>query len=461
MHADSFYSVLEGPDGSGLQILNTAGYYADLVSDVEGKDHANFEVSITDYWGRALSFQLINATDGGPAYTFSSIALTQGFQDANQPFPIVVSDGRSPGQVLVSGNSTIYEFNPFEMGSFDPSTYGFIPTQYLGTNMTNGQVTSGDQCVVGFDNLGFVMGTSSSLFNQAILELNTTDIDIPSVLRDAIQDILQNLGEDNDDIAEYSPNPFFGWRQDTNPSSNATSLTLVDGGEDGQNIPLHPLIQPARHVDVIFANDNSADTDDSWPNGTSLVATYERQQGTAIGNGTGFPSIPDQNTFVNLGLNTRPTFFGCNASNITTSGSQRPEDVPLIVYLPNFPYVTFSNESTYTLTTNNTYRDAMIANGYNVATYANGTEESTWPQCVACAILSRSFTRTNTTPPQACQDCFNTHCWNGTIDSSTPPPYQPTPILTQLNLTSGTTFLMSRLHLVIPTVIIIASWFIL
>lgn len=433
---------------------------------MDGKRDAHFNVSLTDYWGRALSFQLINAEDGGPAYTFSSIALSEDFQNGQQPFPISVADSRSPGQHIISANSTVYEFNPFEMGSFDPTTYGFIPTQYLGTNMTNGQVTSGDQCVVGFDNFGFVMGTSSSLFNQFILQLNSSGLDIPSILTNAITDILKDLSNDSDDIADYSPNPFFGWRPDSNSAANTTRLTLVDGGEDNQNVPLHPLIQPVRHVDVIFASDNSADTEYSWPNGSSLVATYERQQGTAIGNGTGFPSIPDFNTFINLGLNTRPTFFGCNASNITTHGSQRPEDVPLIVYLPNAPYVTFSNESTFTLETNNTYRDAMIANAYDVATMANGTQSSTWSQCVACAVLSRSFTRTNTAVPQACQDCFTTHCWNGTIDSSNPPSYQPTPILTPLPLStdevaaSGTTSLMSRLHLVVPLVLVVASSFV-
>lgn len=49
-------SILEGPDASGLlQVISSAKYYADLVSDVEGKKDAGFNVSITDYWGRALS----------------------------------------------------------------------------------------------------------------------------------------------------------------------------------------------------------------------------------------------------------------------------------------------------------------------------------------------------------------------------------------------------------------------
>jgi lysophospholipase len=103
-----------------------------------------------------------------------------------------------------------------------------------------------------------------------------------------------------------------------------------------QNIPLNPVIQPMRNVDVIFAVDSSADTiapsAPNWPNGTALVATFERAE-TNIMNKTSFPFIPGQDTFVALGLNNRPTFFGCNSSNVT-SGDNIP---PLVVYIPNSP----------------------------------------------------------------------------------------------------------------------------
>ena len=58
-------SVIEGPDDDGISILSTADYFTDLLDTVEGKDDAGFNTSITDYWGRGLSFQLINTTDGG------------------------------------------------------------------------------------------------------------------------------------------------------------------------------------------------------------------------------------------------------------------------------------------------------------------------------------------------------------------------------------------------------------
>ncbi len=119
-----------------------------------------------------------------------------------------------------------------------------------------------------------------------------------------------------------------------------------------------------RHVDVIFAVDSSADTNASWPvqgssagwpDGASIIATYERSLST-IGNGTAFPAVPDKNTFFNLGLNLRPTFFGCDASNMTGPA-------PLVVYMPNAPYVYNSNTSTFDLSYNDTERNAIILNG--------------------------------------------------------------------------------------------------
>ena len=43
-------SILEGPDTGGAQILDTASYYKDLATAVEGKKTAGFETSITDIW---------------------------------------------------------------------------------------------------------------------------------------------------------------------------------------------------------------------------------------------------------------------------------------------------------------------------------------------------------------------------------------------------------------------------
>ena len=363
---------------------------------------------------------MFNATDGGIDYTWSSIAETTEFKNGDYPMPLVVADGRNTGELVVGSNSTVYEINPWEFGTFDPTVYGFAPLKYLGSRFDGGSLPKNESCISGFDSAGFIIGTSSTLFNQFLLQLNTTSL--PNFVKDIFSDILFKVDKNDDDIAAYGPNPFYKWNTDSSPYAQQTALDLVDGGEDLQNIPLHPLIQPEREVDVIFAVDASADTTYSWPNGTALVASYERSLNrTGIANGTAFPAIPDQNTFVNLGLNTRPTFFGCNSSNITGTGTS-----PLIVYLPNYPYTTQSNASTFTLETPDKTRDNIILNGYEVATMANSTRDSNWSTCVGCAVLSRSFERTGTDLPDECNQCFKNYCWNGTLSTAEPSAFEPT-----------------------------------
>ncbi|KAJ6138229.1 lysophospholipase phospholipase B plb1-Penicillium chrysogenum [Penicillium samsonianum] len=389
-------SILEGPDTGGIQLLDSASYLKDIADAVDGKRTAGFDTSLTDIWGRALSYQMFNATNGGVSYTWSSIADTPEFKDGDYPLPFVVADGRNPGELVIGSNSTVYEFNPWEFGTFDPTIFGFVPLKYLGSKFEGGSLPSNESCISGFDNAGFVIGTSSTLFNQFLLQINTTSL--PSFVKDTNR--------------KTTSLPLFALRR-------AKILDVVDGGEDGQNVPLHPLIQPERQVDVIFAVDSSADTDYFWPNGTSLVATYERSlNSSGIGNGTAFPAVPDQNTFINLGLSTRPSFFGCNSSNQTGPS-------PLVVYIPNAPYSYHSNISTFQLSTDDTQRDQIILNGYEVATMANSTLDGNWTSCVGCAILSRSFERTGTTLPDICNQCFDRYCWNGTVNSTRPHSYNP------------------------------------
>lgn len=270
------------------------------------------------------------------------------------------------------------------------------------------------------------MGTSSSLFNTGFMQLETSGL--TGIIRSFINSTLEFLSINEYDIADYSPNPFFGVNPDINPSADTRDLTLVDGGLDLENIPLHPLIQPSRHVDVIFAMDNSADTVrlngslSNWPNGTAMIATYERSIMGTINNGTLFPAIPDTNTFIGQGLNNRPTFFGCDGSNITTDASKVP---PLIVYIPNSPYTFFSNISTSTLEYTNSQRNLMIENGYNIATRGNGSFDSSWAACVGCAIVRREQERKGDQQTAQCQKCFSDYCWNGVRQTTQAPEYEP------------------------------------
>jgi lysophospholipase len=353
------------------------------------------------------------------ALTWSSIAEQPTFLDGDLPLPILIANDRAPNTKVVSGDSSIIEISPFEFGSWDPNLFGFAPTKHTGSRFESGGLQNGAPCVIGFDNAGFVMATSSTLFNiavGAILERNDETGWLGPIVA-YFKALAKEWGDKEDDVATWNPNPFYKWNEGTNLNANSKNLTLVDGGEAGQNIPLYPHIQQQRAVDVVFAVDASGDTTGSWPNGTALIASYERSLNLEVMNGTTVPAIPDFNTFINLGLNVRPTFFGCNSNNNSAP-------TPIIVYIPNAPYSYMSNLSTATTEFNNTVRNNIIQNGYEAATMGNGTVEQEWPICVGCVILLRSLERTNTAIPKQCTECFSKHCWNGTIDS-TPSRYDP------------------------------------
>lgn len=55
-----------------------------------------------------------------------------------------------------------------EWGSWDPQLSAMMNMSYAGTNLNNGQPDNSTACVTGFDEVGFMMGTSASLFNVSL-----------------------------------------------------------------------------------------------------------------------------------------------------------------------------------------------------------------------------------------------------------------------------------------------------
>lgn len=404
---------------SGINVLDTVEYYTGLGQALVAKSDAGFDVSITDVWGRALSYQFYNPDkvyNGGENLTWSGIQGMASFQNYLMPFPIVVADGRSPGTLIINENSTVFEITPYELGSWDPSIESFVDLRYLGTDLVDGH-TNSTKCVTNFDNAGYVLGTLSSLFNQILLTVDSSSLNwaVKKVLETVLLPFLTN----NVDIATYLPNPFFGTSYGTldSISSNET-LNLVDGGEDSQNVPLYPLIQSSRGVDVIFAYDNSADVN-HWPNGTSLVHTFERQFATQ-GKGTPFPFVPSVEEFVSEQLNERPVFFGCDAQNLTDlvkyhNSGYNVTDVPLVIYMPNLQYSYEANVSTYQMSYDTDEKLQVIENGFAVSSRGNYTDDRKWPTCVGCAIIRRQQERLGEEQSDECKSCFADYCWVGGI----------------------------------------------
>lgn len=396
----------------GWNILKSIEYWVDIWTDISAKFLAGFPVSVTDLWGRALAHQFFRKNISyGSSLEYAQLQTMNAFTSHQMPFPLIVAVGRKPGSIIINGNSTVFEFNAFEMGSWDPTLYLFTQTEYLGTSVSNG-VPSGN-CIGGYDNAGFVMGTSSSIFNSLLLDI---DKSLPTLLKGIITPILNLVfGNFELDISVFQPNPFAGSTVSATAISQSDDLYLVDGGEDGQNIPLNPMIQPERDLDVIFAYDNSADTDDNYPDGSSLVATFQRQFWKQ-GNGTIFPYVPSTSVFLSEGLTQKPTFFGCNALDLEPllKKGQNVSDVyksPLIVYTANREFSYDSGKSTFKLSYSNSERDSMIQNGFEVATRDNLELDSEFAACVSCAIIRREQERQGIAQTDQCQQCFEKYCW--------------------------------------------------
>ncbi|KAI3628360.1 lysophospholipase [Malassezia furfur] len=395
--------------------------YIDLFRDTDDKKDAGYPTAITDFWGRALSYHLLNRStfpNEGQATTFSDIVNATNFKNAAYPFPIALAIGRQPKEVMINPNATYFEWNPYEFGSWQPEFEAFVPTGYVGTNLNNGEVASQDKtCVAGFENFGFVVGSSSTLFNAAYLQLlNSNSTKISS---DIIKSVLSDLMHEQNDVAEV-PNPFKGYSPNGNGDNNhflsEDYVDLVDGGEANQNIPFEPLIQPARNLDLILAVDGSGDTS-NWPNGSSLMET-EKRMNMSMFSSVKFPRVPDMNTMVNQGLNTRPTFFGCQEQGTNVNNTP-----PIVVYLPSYPYSYFSNKSTYQLEYDNDDAQLFVDNSVNVSTMGGAMDD--WHTCLACAIVQRGLLRTNKAFPEKCQTCYSKYCWNGEYNTTKPGNYTP------------------------------------
>ncbi|ODV79635.1 uncharacterized protein CANTADRAFT_25559 [Suhomyces tanzawaensis NRRL Y-17324] len=405
--------------------------------DINAKANAGFNETLTDYWGRGLSYQLLKPENGhGAGTTWSDLRDEPVFANHSMPFPILNALGRKPDTLTYSLNSTVVEFNPFEMGSFDPSLNTFTDLKYIGTNVTNGKPNNGS-CIAGYDNAGFVMGTSSSLFNQFLNTLVCEDcMGLSWIMKPIVRRFLNALSGDEKDVANYTPNPFYKSQYaKSNNITSSDSLYLIDGGLGGETIPLSSLLNTERNVDIAFAFDNGNDRENSYPNGSSLVATYARQF-LDQGKTTICPYVPDVYTFLANNLTAKPVFFGCDAKNLTdlVKDDKTP---PIVVYMANRPFQYYSNTSTFQLAYSDSAKKSMIQNGLDIGTQLNGTIDSEWRSCVACAVIRREEERRGIQQTDQCKKCFERYCWDGSIAKGVPKDFDGALNFTNTGLTNG------------------------
>lgn len=412
-----------GPPGPEL-LLN----YASMARDMAAKSLAGYPLTLTDIYGRLLSYVLLDAGAAGSALEWSDMASLASFQAAAGPFPIITALGHddTSGRAV---NATVYEITPFELGSFSPAVHGFVRLKYLGTALDNGAPASfssdggGPVCVSGLDNAGFILAASSNVFNSVIYWATVNNGPLLVSLGKVAS---QLLDESRVDLALVSPNPFKNWEGgSTDPAVTAKDqLALVDGATNGELVSFWPLLREERHIDLILALDISVDTKYNWPAGKALGVTAARALHDPPPATRPFPAVPDQNSFVNLGLTRRPTFFGCTASASTahtSAGPAKSPDTPpppIVVYIANTPMSFMSNVSGETTHFSAHDVDALFQTG---ADLFNQPDEADWPRCVACALVQRARERQGLAAPTAeCAACFAKYCWDGSVDDRDP-----------------------------------------
>lgn len=205
--------------------------------DLIAKQKAGFDPVIPDTWGRFLSYQLLQGTDGGVATRMSNVLNIKDFNNAEIPFPIITALTKTGG---ISGDdcdpkedTPQIEFTPYETGSWDSGIAAFTPTTYLGTEVSNGSPVGG-KCWQNFDNLGYLFGASSARFEEScgLTQIGALGLFLQAFTPFATDAVSQaNTGQDPGRRNLYSPfrNPFYG-----NAASSLVSkdkeLYLLDGG---------------------------------------------------------------------------------------------------------------------------------------------------------------------------------------------------------------------------------------
>ncbi|CEP61711.1 putative carboxylic ester hydrolase LALA0_S03e09142g [Lachancea lanzarotensis] len=407
-------------------------FYVDLHRTVRTKKLNGFPLSFTDYWGHALINGM--ASKAGQASLSAVIGDSKRFREFKTPFPIFVANCKNNNL-----RHAVFEFTPFEFGSWTNLRL-FMSLKFLGSTMVAGEAK---KCYNGFDEISFITATSSSIFNNVLMCI--WQLIAPTIqTRKAIGAILSafSIGFEKSrngtssissttprpEYAIYHPNPFYQYPGiEDDVLTKDSRLYLVDGGEDGQNIPIGPLLIPERKLDVILALDSSSDTH-GFPNGSMLHNFYRDNyidtfEDTFDHNPSAFqtlPYIPTSKEFVEKGLLSRPVAFGCYLSSypdsITDPNFNSTSLVlpPIILYHANAEHSFSANVSTFKLRYTHTEVEQMLNNGRDIFSFDSSPK---YKRCLACLLVKRAHDRKllqaeENTLPFFCEVCFSEYCYN-------------------------------------------------
>jgi lysophospholipase len=405
-----FDSVYRDTLSKGLfnPLGNQAAAYKTINDDLALKQAQGHRTTIADAWSRLISFATLPGPNGGVDNLMSQVISKPNFKSFSVPYPIILAQ-----HVDLSGTSCLppvdapfWEFTPFEMGSWDSRVSSFTPTKYLGTALSGGKPTG--SCNTGYENLGFIAGTSSSLFQDPGIGFDVAEPLLANFCQIAdmlpISDIALStnaavgalpasmssiqLTQVSDLFASW-PNPFY--KLSSVPLVQAQqNLSLVDGGESGQINPIFPMLLPERNISVIIVSDNT-DGNKNYPSGKEMHATYLAAKAAGL---TRMPFVPESSLLLGSNLTSRPVFFGCGDPSTAT-----------LIWIPNHSATPAGgNTDTSQMQYSPSASKQVIVNGAAVMSQNNSKE---WARCLGCAIVESSI---SSLPPH-CQACFAKYCF--------------------------------------------------
>jgi lysophospholipase len=202
-----------------------------IARDMQAKAQTGFSPVITDVWGRFISYQVIPGDEGGVEKTWSAVQHSTFFEDFEAPFPIITALGVEDINTPIcdaADNATQYEFTPYEFGSWDSGVQAFSPTELLGSTFDGGEPVNGHSCFKRYDNIGYIIGTSSHKFNEQCGESLVSAIS--NGLEPLVKPAQLNNSSPRRNIFAPYPNPFKNYELSPKVSQE-DELYLVDGGQ--------------------------------------------------------------------------------------------------------------------------------------------------------------------------------------------------------------------------------------
>ncbi|KAI0295829.1 phospholipase B [Multifurca ochricompacta] len=425
--------ALATPDGSNIFSDANQHWYGSILWSVIAKGKTGIDTSLTDPWARMISYHFLNQTNRNDFFTndsahgagqlWSNVPLIPSWQQHLVPFPIIQTDSRPVGSNLttsLSPTAVVYEITPMEMGSWDPNLSAMMNLTYIGTHLTDGEPDNDTTCVTGFDETGFMMGTSASLFNQILDFAHNTiqgfdNNDAKSILL-MLNRQLSELRTRANDVANW-PSPFHNLTgKDNFEDLSSKWLELIDGASNHENVPLGQHFVKARGMDVVVGIDASADLHTGWPNGSSPYLSAARITDLLQSSHQPAPPLPGNTAeFVSTGVNMRPTFFGCFPT-------QNPPEYPIMIYFPNSPPLNgdnpVSNTGTFKLdyTPKHTqlFLDQVHANVIGGFVPNSNSPDPNFGKCLQCVAIDRARYRVNPVLARSefCSACFQQYCFD-------------------------------------------------